>query len=135
MAENPENNSGEAKENKGSGSKISNTEWGMAIAILLLIDLAQIGLDFVGIGIIANTFIDILVGMAWPTYLYLRGVNLKSVKMFGNIINFLYNAYLGRKLELEDFGLIGLVGSFVYITSVPLSALAATVTHRSAYLL
>lgn len=69
-----------------SGSKISNTEWGMVIGALGLIDIVQLVLTFVGIGLIANTFIDILVGMAWPTYLHLRGVNLKSAKMFGSIL-------------------------------------------------
>lgn len=66
---------------KESGSKISNTEWGMAIFALLIVDLIEIGLDALfGIGAFINPFIDLLMNMAWPTYLYLRGVNLKSAK-------------------------------------------------------
>ncbi len=65
---------------------------------------------------------------------YVSGAFLIFASMVGNVLNFLYNAYLGRKLDLEDFGLIGLVGSFVYITSIPLSALARTVTYKSGYL-
>lgn len=70
-----------------SGSKISNTEWGMAIFALLLIDLSEIGLDALfGIGAFTNPFIDLLVNMAWPTYLYLRGVNLKSAKNLATLL-------------------------------------------------
>lgn len=65
---------------------------------------------------------------------YFAGVFLIGASMVGNVLNFLYNAYLGRKLDLEDFGLIGLVGSFTYITSIPLSALGRTVTYRTGYL-
>ncbi len=65
---------------------------------------------------------------------YMSGAFLIFASMVGNVLNFLYNAYLGRKLDLEDFGLIGLVGSFVYITSIPLSALSRTITYRSGYL-
>lgn len=53
----------------------------------------------------------------------------------GNFINFLYNAYLGRVISLEEFGLVSLIGSFVYISQVPLGALSQTINHRSAYLL
>jgi len=54
--------------------------------------------------------------------------------LIGNILNFLYNAYLGRHATIEDFGVISLIGSFLYISNVPLTALSRTVTHRSAYL-
>lgn len=54
--------------------------------------------------------------------------------MIGNVLNFIYNAYLGRSVSLEDFGVVTLIGSFVYISQVPLSSLARSVTHKSAYL-
>jgi cellulose synthase/poly-beta-1,6-N-acetylglucosamine synthase-like glycosyltransferase/glycosyltransferase involved in cell wall biosynthesis len=63
------------------------------------------------------------------------GAFLIFSSMFGNVMNFLYNAYLGRNLELEDFGLLSLVGSFMFLSQVPLSALSRTVTHRSAFLM
>lgn len=63
------------------------------------------------------------------------GAFLIFASMFGNVMNFLYNAYLGRNLDVDDFGLISLVGSFVFLSQVPLSALSRTVTHRSAFLL
>src|SRR3989338_2192764 len=72
---------------KEGGSKISDTEWGMAIGALLSIDLIEIGLDALfGIGAFVNPFIDWGVNLAWPTYLYLRGVNLKSVKNLATLI-------------------------------------------------
>jgi cellulose synthase/poly-beta-1,6-N-acetylglucosamine synthase-like glycosyltransferase/glycosyltransferase involved in cell wall biosynthesis/O-antigen/teichoic acid export membrane protein len=66
---------------------------------------------------------------------YISGAFLVASSMIGNVLNFLYNAYLGRRLSIEDFGLISLLGSFVFMLSVPLSGLSRTVTQRSAYLL
>jgi cellulose synthase/poly-beta-1,6-N-acetylglucosamine synthase-like glycosyltransferase/glycosyltransferase involved in cell wall biosynthesis len=54
--------------------------------------------------------------------------------LFGNVMNFLYNAYLGRHLNLEEFGEISLFGSLLYLASVPISALGRSITHTSAYL-
>ncbi|MDO8483094.1 MAG: hypothetical protein Q7S86_04740 [bacterium] len=94
MAETAENNKEKDSDKKEggtplpeSGSKISNTEWGIVIGALFLIDAVEIGIDFLfGIGLFTNPFIDILVNMAWPTYLHLRGVNLKSAKMLGTLV-------------------------------------------------
>ena len=58
-----------------------------------------------------------------------------SGAIIGNVLNFLYNAYLGRTVTVEDFGLVSLVGSFFYLSTIPFGALARTVTHRSAFLL
>lgn len=75
------------KGDKESKSKISNTEWGIAIGVLLLIDIIEIGIDLLfGIGVFTNPFIDFFVNMTWVTYLYLRGVNLKSTKMVGTLV-------------------------------------------------
>jgi len=79
------------KKQKTPKSKISNVEWGMVIGALAIIDAFQAVFDLIGIpfvahiGMIINPFIDMAVGFAWPTYLYLRGVNLKSVKTVGSI--------------------------------------------------
>lgn len=64
----------------------------------------------------------------------LGGGLLIASSMIGNVMNFLYNAYLGRKVSLEDFGVVSLIGSILYIAHVPMGALGRTVTHRSAYL-
>lgn len=79
-----------AKKKKGAKStesKISNTEWGMAIGVLLCVDIAEIGLDVVfGVGLVTDPLIDFVINLAWPNYLYLRGVNLKSAKMVGTLV-------------------------------------------------
>lgn len=66
---------------------------------------------------------------------YLSGAFLIGSALIANLFNFLFNAYLSRKADLDDFGLISLVGSFVYIISGLLAALSNTVTYRSSYLL
>lgn len=79
------------KEEKEGGSKISNTEWWMVISLLGIIDIIQFVLNWIGIpfiatvGTIANRLIDVVVGLAWTTYLHLRGVDIKSTKMVGSI--------------------------------------------------
>ena len=71
----------------------------------------------------------------WPRLPELSGgFVLVIAAALANFFNFLYNAYLGRHLSLEDFGLIGLIGSIFYLSQIPLGALSRTVTHRSAYL-
>lgn len=65
----------------------------------------------------------------------LGGGLLVMSSMIGNVMNFLYNAYLGRHLSIEDFGEISLFGSLLSLSAVPLSALSRTVTHTSAFLL
>lgn len=53
----------------------------------------------------------------------------------GNFLNFIYNAFLGRHLKLEDFGEIILISSILNMTSIPLGSYMKTITYRSAYLL
>lgn len=57
------------------------------------------------------------------------------ISMASNLLNLLYNIYLGRVVTLESFGLISLFSSFLYLTQIPFSALSTTVTHKSASLL
>ncbi len=65
---------------------------------------------------------------------YISGAVMVMAILLGNFFGFLYNAYLGRKLSIEDFGLISLFGSFIYITQILTSAISRTLTHKSAYL-
>ncbi|MEK7532808.1 MAG: glycosyltransferase, partial [Patescibacteria group bacterium] len=65
----------------------------------------------------------------------LGGGALVFASLLSNIMNFLYNAYLGRHANLVDFGVISLIGSFLYITHVPFGSFSKTMTHTSAYLL
>ena len=63
------------------------------------------------------------------------GTALVAATVIANFLNFVYNAYLGRSLSVEEFGLISLVGSFFFLSGIPLGALSKTVTYRTAYLL
>lgn len=54
--------------------------------------------------------------------------------MVSNVLNFGFNAYLGRILTFESFGLVTLVSTLFYLLCVPVSALNATFAHRISYL-
>ncbi|MCL4535914.1 MAG: glycosyltransferase [Bacteroidetes bacterium] len=55
--------------------------------------------------------------------------------MAANFLHYLFNAYLGRAISLEDFGLLSSISSFLLLTSVPFSSLSRTVAHKTAYCL
>lgn len=61
-------------------SKISKFEWGLVIGVLILIDLAQLILDLVAVGVAINRIIDVVVGMAFPFYLQIRGEKMSDPK-------------------------------------------------------
>ena len=103
---------------KKTESKISNTEWGMVIGALFIIDIIQVCLNLIGIpflasiGTIVNRFIDVAVGLAWPTYLKLRGVNLNSIKVMSIGIAFIFEMIPGID-ALPLWGLDGLYMLFL----------------------
>ena len=79
-------------------SKISNTEWSLVIGALLMIDLAQMVLEWLVIGLVINPFIDIFVGMSLALYLQLRGQSLANPKrLFG-----LIGTFVGELIPLVD---------------------------------
>jgi hypothetical protein len=61
-------------------SKISTFEWGLVIGVLILIDLAQVLLDLVAVGVAINRIIDVIVGLAFPFYLHMRGEKMSDPK-------------------------------------------------------
>ncbi|HBC72798.1 MAG: Family 2 glycosyl transferase [Candidatus Amesbacteria bacterium GW2011_GWB1_47_19] len=63
------------------------------------------------------------------------GLVLVTATIIANFINFVYNVFLGRVLSVADYGLIGFAAGLIYISQIPLGAVARTVSHRSAYLL
>lgn len=54
--------------------------------------------------------------------------------MLSNFINLIFNAYLGRVLKVEDFGLLTFVNTLVLLSGIFIGALGAAVTHRIGYL-
>lgn len=65
---------------------------------------------------------------------YIGGASLIAASVVANFLNFLFNAYLGRTLDLASFGLVSLVSSFLYLSNIPFSALSASVNYRSGFL-
>lgn len=63
------------------------------------------------------------------------GAVLVFAAIVANFANFAYNAYLARKISIEEFGLVSLISSFLFLSTIPLNALSRTVTHKSAYYL
>lgn len=59
---------------------------------------------------------------------------LMIASMIGNFLNFLFNAYLGRNLGFEEFGLITVINSLFYILSIALIAINATFSYRVGFL-
>jgi hypothetical protein len=60
---------------------------------------------------------------------------LIAATALNNLFGFLYNAYLGRNLLPSEFGTIALIGSLISIITLPVGALAGTVSYRTAYLI
>lgn len=54
--------------------------------------------------------------------------------IFSNIISFIFNAYMGRVLSVEDFGLITFINTLVLLSSIFMNALGTSITHRVAVL-
>jgi len=66
---------------------------------------------------------------------YAGGFVLIAASVFANFTNFLYNAYLGRSLPLENFATISLVTSIWALASIVFGSIGRTVTHKIAFLL
>ena len=66
--------------------------------------------------------------------LYVSGFALVAATMGGNVLNFFFNVYLGRRLSLELFGELSLFTSLLYLASIPLGSYSATISHNIAYL-
>nr|MBP7832802.1 glycosyltransferase [Candidatus Levybacteria bacterium] len=66
---------------------------------------------------------------------HIFGMMLIGGMAAGSVFNFLYNAYLGRVLSLEDFALIGLFSSLLSILWIASGILGKTVTLQASYLI
>lgn len=54
--------------------------------------------------------------------------------MAANVLNFIFNAYLGRSLTFTQFGLVTFVNTITYILNIVLVAVAATIINKVAYI-
>ncbi len=59
---------------------------------------------------------------------------LVAATMIANFLNFVFNAYLGRSLTYEQFGILTFLTTILYLSSIFFGALGTAVNHRTAYL-
>lgn len=69
-----------------------------------------------------------------PGYAVPAGAFLVGAMIISNFTDFLTSTYLGRRLTPEEFGLIALMTSFMFIVQLPSAGLSQTLSHKSAYL-
>ena len=95
-------------------SKVSNTEWGLVIGALFTIDLVQVLLEWLVVGLFINPFVDIFVGMSLALYLQLRGQSLANPKRLFVLIG----SFLGEMVPgVDELPLWGLDGIFNMVIS------------------
>lgn len=61
---------------RAKASDISNTEWGLVIGLIAILDFVQFILDVLAIGLIANRLVDILIMLSLLFYFWMRGVEM-----------------------------------------------------------
>lgn len=66
---------------------------------------------------------------------YLGAAFLIAATMASNVINFAFNAYLGRALTLDEFSLISLIGSLYGFASIGFIALGSVATYKGGLLI
>lgn len=54
--------------------------------------------------------------------------------MAANILNFVFNAFVGRTISFVDFGVLTLINTFLYFGGIFYNALLLTINHHIAYL-
>ena len=64
-----------------------------------------------------------------------RGAFLVGAAGIANFLNFLYNAYLGRNISIEEFALISFIGSILSLSDILIGALKNTVVYKSGFIL
>lgn len=68
-------------------------------------------------------------------HLYIGGSALVASSFIANVLNYIFNAYLGRILSFEDFALIGLISSFYSFATIFFGAYSTTINFKSSYLI
>lgn len=71
---------------KSQQREISNVEWGLVIGVLFTIDLSQIVLDWMFIGVVLNPIIDAFTGMSFALYLHINGQSMGDPKRAFSLI-------------------------------------------------
>jgi O-antigen/teichoic acid export membrane protein len=64
----------------------------------------------------------------------ISGGTLATAVMAANVINLLFNAYLGRVVTPEEFGVIALINTFMYFGSLFYNAIGGITNREVAFL-
>ncbi len=81
----------------------------MVIGTLFLVDLIQLGLDLLlQVGVIANRFIDVFVGMSLAFYLQMRGQSLTDPKRILGLVGTFFAEEIPDVDALPFWGLDGI---------------------------
>jgi len=78
---------------------MTKTEWAILIGIVLFIDIVQAIASALALGIIANRFVNIAIGILLPYYLHMKGIDMIDFKK----IVFMFVAFGGEELIIGDF--------------------------------
>src|SRR6185503_3593522 len=54
--------------------------------------------------------------------------------MIANVLNFVYNTFLGRNLSFDQFGVVIFYNTILSVSAIAFSSLGTTINHRVAYL-
>lgn len=54
--------------------------------------------------------------------------------ILGNVLSLIFNIYISHALSFEDIGLVSLISSFAYITTLLFAALGTAITYKSGFL-
>lgn len=68
-----------------------------------------------------------------PT-LFISGTTLAIAVMAANVVNLFFNAYLGRVISAEEFGVLALINTFMYFGSLFYNAIAGITNREVAFL-
>lgn len=74
-----------------------------------------------------------LLGRIWKFTSSSAGLFVLSA-IIANILNFAFNAYLGRSLELDDFAVVSIMSTFVSLLNLFAGSLSTTITHVVSFL-
>ena len=66
---------------------------------------------------------------------FIGGGALVIATFIANVLNYVFNAYLGRVLTFNQYALIGLIGSFYTFASIFFGAYNTSVNYRSGFLI
>ncbi len=86
-------------------------------------------------GSFANSIRKNLVSILSNRQVFIGGGALIISTFVANILNYIFNAYLGRVLTFNQYALIGLIGGFYSFASIFFGAYSTTVIYRSGFLI